>query len=406
MPLTEPQKRIFDDPARFRVAVCGRRFGKSFLAIWELARAARFPGQRVLYIAPSYRQAKSIIFDPLVEQLSKRKWIRKINQSELTITLINGSSIELRSADAADSMRGISGSFAVLDEFAFFEKGKSVWTDVVRPLLSDQEGGCLFITTPQGQGNWSYDLFLQAQTTEGWSAYQYRTIDGGQVSEEEVEAAKRDLDESTFAQEYLADFTATTRNILSSFDMRENVKPFDGEINKIWIGADFNIDPVTAVVGTPVDGGFHIFDEIAMYNSNTNELAEEIIRRYGTACTVFPDPAGSARKTSARGRSDHYIQREHGLMVRAPRAHSPVKDRNATVNMLFKNAAGLRRLFIDPSCKKLIESVNKYSYKAGTMQPDKGEYDHLCDALGYVIDFNFNIKTRDDTRFKPKSYGI
>ena len=401
MPLTQPQLNIFDDPARFRVAVCGRRFGKSFLAIWEIARAARQPNQRVLYIAPSYRQAKSIIFDPLIEQLTKRNWVKRVNQSELSITLINGSKIELRSADAADSMRGLSGSFAVLDEVAFMDK--TVWTDVVRPLLSDQEGGALFITTPQGQ-NWVYDLYLQGETLDDWSSYQYTTLDGGQVSAEEVEAAKRDLDDNTFRTEYLADFTSTSRLIYYAFDKKENIRAFDGEIKQIWVGADFNIDPVSAVIATPRGNTLHVFDEIVMYNSNTHELAEEIRNRYGVV-TIYPDPAGAARKTSSRGKSDHDILREFGHMVKSPRSHSKVKDRNAVVNSMLKNAAGERKLFVDPKCKKLIESLAKHQYKSDTMVPDKDSgYDHLTDSLAYMVDYNYSIH-KTDTHNKPTRFG-
>ena len=401
MPLTQPQLNIFDDPARFRVAVCGRRFGKSFLAIWEIARAARQPNQRVLYIAPSYRQAKSIIFDPLIEQLTKRNTVKRVIQSELSITLINGSKIELRSADAADSMRGLSGSFAVLDEVAFMDK--TVWTDVVRPLLSDQEGGALFITTPQGQ-NWVYDLYLQGETLDDWSSYQYTTLDGGQVSAEEVEAAKRDLDDNTFRTEYLADFTSTSRLIYYAFDKKENIRAFDGEIKQIWVGADFNIDPVSAVIATPRGNTLHVFDEIVMYNSNTHELAEEIRNRYGVV-TIYPDPAGAARKTSSRGKSDHDILREFGHMVKSPRSHSKVKDRNAVVNSMLKNAAGERKLFVDPKCKKLIESLAKHQYKSDTMVPDKDSgYDHLTDSLAYMVDYNYSIH-KTDTHNKPTRFG-
>ena len=401
MPLTEPQKQIFNDPARFRVAVCGRRFGKSFLAIWELARAARYPNQRVLYVAPNYRQAKSIIFDPLYEQLAKRNWIKKVNQSELTFTLINGSTIELRSADAGDSMRGLSGSFAVMDECAFYDK--SIWTDVVRPLLSDQEGGCLFITTPQGQ-NWVYDLYLNAESLDDWSSYQYTTLDGGQVSAEEVEAAKRDLDEVSFKTEYLADFTSTSRTVFYAFDKKVNVKPVQ-DIGRIWVGCDMNINPMSAVIGTPTDYGFHIFDEIVMYNSNTHELAQEIKDRYGLT-TVHPDPAGAAKKSSSRGKTDHDIIRESGHMVRAPKSHTKVKDRNAVVNSMLRNAAGESKLFIDPKCKNTIEALAKHQYKGDSMQPNKEDgYDHITDALAYVVDYNYSILPKADTRNKPRVFG-
>ena len=101
--------------------------------MWEIAKFARQPNRRILYVAPSYRQAKSIIFEDLKARLIDRRWLKKSNESELSFLLVNNTKIELRSADAADSIRGISCDFAVLDECAFFQNGASVWTDVIRP---------------------------------------------------------------------------------------------------------------------------------------------------------------------------------------------------------------------------------------------------------------------------------
>ena len=403
MPLTTPQQQIFDDGARFRVAVCGRRFGKTHLSKWEIARAARFPNRRILYLAPNYRQAKSIIWQDLKDELGARRWIKKINESELSIRLVNNTLIELRSAESSDNIRGISSDFVVLDECAFMDP--EVFYQVVRPTLSDTGGGALFITTPQGQ-NWIYELFLNAKHQSDWSSYQFTTLEGGQVAPEEIEAAKADLDERTFATEYLADFTSTSNRIFYAFDIKENVREIECEPRQIWIGGDFNIQPMSAVIGTPVNGGFYIYDEIELPNSNTHELCQEIERRVGfRGVTIFPDPAGAARKTSSRGRSDHDILREYGFAVRAHRSHPKVKDRNATVNSMFCNAAGQRRLWIDPKCRKLIQSVAKHQYKPDTMIPDKDSgWDHMTDSLGYVVEYNFPI-VQKDTSNKPKYWG-
>jgi hypothetical protein len=405
MPLSKPQRTIFDDPNRFRLAVCGRRFGKTHLSKWEIARAARFPNRRILYLAPNYRQAKSIIWQDLKDELGDRRWIKKINESELSIRLVNNTLIELRSAESADSIRGISCDFVVLDECAYMPS--EVFSQVIRPTLSDTGGGALFITTPISQSNWVYDLYMQCDHLEDWSSYQYTTLDGGNVPELEIEAAKRDLDLKTFQAEYLADFTSGSRLVYYAFDKKNNIKPFTDRPNQIWIGADFNIEPMSAVVGTPTKEGFHIFDEIIIQNSNTHELAEEITRRYGGhRITVFPDPAGSARKTASRGRSDHDILREYGLEVKSKRAHPKVKDRNAVVNSMLLNAQGESRLFFDPKCKTTIDSVSRHSYKMNTMIPDKDSgTDHATDCLAYVVDYNYAIRDTRDTFNKPKVFG-
>ena len=104
MPLSNAQRLIADSPFRFRVAICGRRFGKTHLAIRELAKYARHPGQRVWYVAPTYRQAKQTVWSKLKKKLRGLRWIKSVNESDLTVTLVNGSEITLRSADNYDSL--------------------------------------------------------------------------------------------------------------------------------------------------------------------------------------------------------------------------------------------------------------------------------------------------------------
>ena len=118
MPLSTAQKVIGDDETRFRVVVAGRRFGKTYLSVREMAKFGRFPKRKIVYIAPSYRQGKQTVWADLKTRLGDLGWIKRVNETELTITLINGSQIMLRSADNYDSMRGLGIDFVVFDEFA------------------------------------------------------------------------------------------------------------------------------------------------------------------------------------------------------------------------------------------------------------------------------------------------
>ena len=118
MGLTKPQKEVIEDTARFRVLISGRRFGKTFLAINELARFARYPKKKCWYVAPSYRMAKGIVWQDLLDRMYKHKWVSSVNGSDLSINLKNGSTISLRGADNEQSLRGVGLDFLVLDEFA------------------------------------------------------------------------------------------------------------------------------------------------------------------------------------------------------------------------------------------------------------------------------------------------
>jgi len=396
LPLSNPQKTIFNDESRFRVVSAGRRFGKSFLSIWEMARAARYPNQKIMYVAPSYRQAKSIIWDELKNQLISKRWVKKINESELSILLVNGSTIVLRSADAGESIRGLEFDLVICDEMAFFPSA-TIWTDIIRPTLSSRPGSkALFISTPQGMGNFFYDLYQQGLTTEDWNSHQYTTLEGGQVPEKEIEAAKRDLDHRTYLQEYEASFQSSGNIIFYAFD-KDNIEKFSGEVpNQIHIGLDFNISKMVAVVAVKYKTGLHIIDEIVLRNTNTDEMCQAIKQKYPDKMIfVYPDSAGSQRKTSAGTNTDHTILQQYGLRIQVNKANPLVKDRINAGNRLLCDANGNRNLFIEPDCKEVITAISKWEYQPNTSIPKKDAekgYDGVNDSWSYMVSFLYPIK--------------
>ena len=130
-------------------------------------------------------------------------WTGRPNETDLSIQLISGGTIALRGADNYDSLRGDGLDFLVLDEYA--SMAPEAWTQVLRPALSDREGGALFIGTPQGF-NHLYNLFEQARGDNNWAAFQFTTEQGGNVPLEELQSAARELDERTYRQEFQASF--------------------------------------------------------------------------------------------------------------------------------------------------------------------------------------------------------
>jgi len=407
MPLSKAQKEVFSSEARFRVLITGRRFGKTFLALNELAKFSRYPRKKVWYIAPTFRMCKDIMLDPLVEKMTKHKWISKVNYSDLSITLKNKSLIQLRSSDNFNSLRGVGLDFICMDEFS--DVDERAWYEVLRPTLSDKSkmGAALFLGTPRGFGNWSYNLFTRQESDKNWESFQYTTLDGGQVSENEIEQAKNDLDDRTFKQEYMASFEKYSGQIYYNFDRQENViDEYVTTTNSIHIGIDFNIDPVSAVISEVKQDNLYVYDEIVIYSSNTDELVEEINNRYsGKHIFVYPDPASKQRKTSAGGRTDLSILKNAGYNVRVRNAHPLIRDRINAVNTKLKNAKGLRTLFIANNCKNVIKSIERQIYKEGTSLPDKeNNYDHMNDALGYLVEFLYPIK-RDFKPSPPKRFS-
>ena len=392
MPLTKPQKKVILDKSRFRVLITGRRFGKTFLAINELAKFASQPNKKVWYVAPSYRQAKAICWNVLKEKMIYHKWAKSINHSDLTITLKNNSQITLRGSDNENSLRGVGLNFLVMDEFA--DTSKETWYEVLRPTLSDTKGHALFCGSPRGFGNWSYELFKLGETNTDWQSFKYTTLEGGQVSDDEIEQAKQDLDMRTFQQEYEATFVNYSGMIYYNFDRDKNIVTNCNNSDFLHIGLDFNVDPMSAVVCSIIGEKIFVMDEIQIYSSNTNEMTDEIKIRYpGKKIIVYPDPSARQRKTSAGGLTDIAILKNAGFDVRSRSSAPLVRDRINAVNSKLKNVNGKNNLFILQSCKNVIKSLERQIYKEGTHIPDKDSgYDHMNDALGYLIEYNFPLK--------------
>ena len=410
MPLTKPQAEVAASDKRFKVVCAGRRFGKSVLAIRELARVARTPDSKVMYVAPTYQMCRNIVWSPLKNKLRDLNWIKKVNESRLEIILRNNSIIMLRGADSPDSLRGIGLNATVIDEVA--DVKPEVWTEVLRPTLSDKSGTALFLGTPKGVGNWFKDLYDMAAIDKNWGAWQFTTLEGGNVPVEEIEAAKNDLDSMTFLQEYGASFNTATNLVYYSFKPENNVKEYKIEKDKlknIIIGTDFNVSPMATVVAVQTMTGLHIIDEIALWSSNTDEMVQEVRNRYPTQhITCFPDPAGVQRKTSAGGRTDISILQNAGWNVKFKPRHPLVRDRVNAVNSLLLNSNGDSRLLIDPKCKELIKCLTRFSYKEGTLIPDKNgtkDYSHFPDALGYGVDYMFPV-TRQIKTQKQQTFGM
>ena len=407
MPLSIPQKNICDSDARFRVAVTGRRFGKTHVAMRELARFASQPDKLIWYCSPSYRMSKNIVWDSLKGKLKELRWVEATNEAELMLRLKSGSKIYLKGADAPDSLRGVGLDFLVMDEFQDIEP--KTFTEVLRPTLSDKKGQALFLGTPRGVGSWSHEMYTMAKTTEDWDSFTYTTLDGGNVSEAEINEAKRDMDERTFNQEYLANFSTYSGVVYFSWDREKNIKahkPLD--LKEIYVGQDFNVGALASAISVIENGKVYFIDEILMNGSNTEDVCDELKRRYpNSRITVFPDPAGRQRRTSAGGKTDISILQNAGFNVQVRNSHTAIRDRVNAVNAKLKNTLGERSLFVDPKCKNIVNSLEKMVYKPGTNIVEKdGSLDHMADAVGYLIDFLYPLRTDYNDNTTPDRWAF
>jgi len=389
--LTAPQRSVWNSSRRFKLLCSGRRFGKTYLCITRLiCWALEKPGSLNWYVTANYRMAKQIAWRQL-KVMAPSELVVKRNESDLSIEFVNGSVVALRGADNEDSLRGVSLASLVIDEAAYVKQ--TAWEMVLRPALSDQGGPAWFITTPAGL-NWFHDLWEQAQTQEDWQTFSYTTVQGGNVATEEVDAARRTLDERTFRQEYLASFETLSGRVYPDFS-DDNISDTIQDIgSEIYWGTDFNVSVMAGVLASRVGDTIHIWDEISVNQSNTDEVCTLIRERFPNRRIVaYPDPTGSARKTSSAGRTDHDIIRRYGFHCVSPKAPWSVKDKINATNWMIRTADGHLKLFIHPRCKHTIKALKNVTYKQGADDYviDKAAgIEHWTDGLGYLILGAFN----------------
>jgi len=159
----------------------------------------------------------------------------------------------------------------------------------------------------------------------------------------------------------MATFEEYAGRVYYAFDRRIHAMTYAGATpHTIYIGCDFNIDPMSAVLFAREGDTLHAFDEIRIFSSNTNELVDEVHSRYPKARIIaFPDPAGAQRKTSANGQTDIRILQNAGWTVKARSVHTAVRDRVNAVNSRLKSVSGQIKMFIAPKSKQTIEGLEK-----------------------------------------------
>jgi hypothetical protein len=221
------QQTVFKDHTRFKVIAAGRRCGKSRLsAVTLLIEGLNCPeGSSVMYVAPTLGQARTIMWDLLMD-LGKPV-IKSAHINNLEITLVNNRKILIRGADNQDSLRGVSLSYLVMDEVAFIKS--EIWERVLRAALSDKKGRAMFISTPSGRNHF-YEWYQLGQSNldEDWKSWHFTTADNETIDPKEIEAAKRTLSSFAFGQEYLSSFNNAGAGLFKEEWIKFDEQPKDG----------------------------------------------------------------------------------------------------------------------------------------------------------------------------------
>ena len=410
MILTPAQSVIAKDLHRFRVLCCGRRFGKTTLAIDQIKGCAAYRTSRVCYIAPTFQQARDIAWEQLKRDCKDAAI--SINESRLEIRLANvegkESLIVLRGWEAVETLRGQQFDLVVIDEVASMRDFWMQWQEVVRPTLTDTRGEALFISTPKGFNhfyelyNMEYGIGDKAPDSD-FKSFHYTSFDNPHLPIDEIEKARAELGPYRFDQEYMAMFSKLEGLVYKEFDRGKHLLTPEamekrmGEnyvYRELMVGIDFGYTAPCAVLSIYRDAqdALYVLHEWYERGKTDVEVAEYVAAL--KANRVYPDPEAPAAIKELRNR---------GVNVRTViKGKDSIKNGIDDVRELFR--AG--KLFISTECRNLIQELEMYSYpdkKPGHNEDELpiDENNHALDALRYVVSMAGSAVSNRPTTFVP-----
>jgi predicted phage terminase large subunit-like protein len=381
------------DEKRFIIAVCGRRWGKTTLSLVAAVDQA-LKGHKVWIIFPVYPQALEswLNLKSLVRQLPEE--YAEIREVEKRIVLKNKGSIQIKSANKPETLRGAGGiSLIIFDEVAY--QDKETW-ETVRPILSDSLGKALFISTPNGM-NWFYELFDNAKRRADWKVFHYPTEQSPRINKDELAQAREELGSLVYAQEFLAEFTEVghmfKREWFKYYDVIDGDDPeyiLDDEIVKhselsifgtmdtalsIKETADYS---VIMAVGTTPSGKLLIMD---------------IFRDRLEAPDLLPKIEAMITKWNMSWLGVEDASFGLGIIQMARRQGLPIKNLKADKSKTARSvpaAAGVENgsIWFLKNAKWLVEFEREL-----TSFPSSGSHDDMVDALAYAARFGIVRKT-------------
>ena len=378
MQLTPAQDQIISDTHRFRVVVCGRKFGKTTLNAEELvANAISGNNRRVMYVAPTLGVARQLMWDRLKQYGVGIKENDSRLEMKVATPYKGSSTIFLGSWEKIQLYRGDEFDFIEFDEVQEFRNFWIGWNEAMRPTLTPRKGMAMFSGTPKGFNHF-YDLYNLEYEDTDFKSFHFTTYDNPYIDRDEIDKEKSKKTDDEFAQEYLAEFRKSSGLVFKEFNRELHL--YDGIINGFTerlAGVDFGYTNPTAIPTVLVkDGTYYVSQELYRTQMTDDEVADYVAnQKYNK---VYPDPESP---------SAIELLRRKGVNIRdVKKGKDSIQNGISQVRELFKQ----NRLFIHKSCINLISELEMYSYldqrpEHNSNENPQDKYNHAIDALRYVV---------------------
>lgn len=416
--LLPSQNKFHTMKERFKGFSGGVGSGKSLILCHQsLYLALKNKLRTGLIGAPTYGMLRDATLATFLQLCEEWDVEVELNQAQMTAMLpLTRSKILFRSLDRPEHLRGSNLAWFGVDELSYCSE--EAWMRLEArlrdPLANKLEG--IGVWTPKGF-DWVHRRF-RGEPVKGYGLVEATPFENHYLLDstpDYYERLKASYDPLFYKQEVLGEYlNIQVGRVYHAFDRRESLEEVvvgDDEL-LLW-SLDFNINPMSSVVGVRRGEEVFIVDEIVLRTSSTPEVCEEFVRRYGhrrAGVRIYGDASGRQHH-SASAYSDYEVMRKFfGRWPRlnakflTARSNPPVRDRVNLVNARLEAADGQRRLFIDPKCRELIKDLEQVVYK-----PDQGVIDkdrdsdrtHVSDALGYLLWQEHGASTRMGLRGRP-----
>ena len=392
---------LHDSTQRWSCIVAHRRAGKTVACVNHLIRDAIQTDRvdfRGAYIAPFYRQAKSVAWD-YFKQFTRVIEGVSVNESELRIDFMNGARIQLFGADNADALRGMFFDAVICDEYGDWKPG--VWNYILRPALADRQGKAIIIGTPKGR-NQFWEVYNKAEHSDDWLALKITASESGILPQSEFNALKAELSEDSWRQEMECDFDAAIPGAIWGRELYQ--AEVDGRITgveydryvPVHTAWDLGYSDDTAIFFyQAIHGEVHVIDYYAASGKSIDHYAAHVLSKPYKFGTHFLPHDARAKTLASGGKSVIEMLAEHlGIKNMAITPSLSMQDGIQAARQMMP-----RVWFDRERCSEGLEALKQYQREWDDDKKqfkDKPRHDwtsHASDSFRYLA-----INWREEAR--------
>lgn len=387
--------KIIKSKAKNVMLFGGSRSGKTFMLVYAvIIRAIKVKSRHVILRQNFNHVKRSIWLDTLPKVLSLcfPDLHAHPNKSDFYYKLANGSEIWIGGMDDQKSVEKILGNEYSTIYFNECSQLDYSSIQIAKTRLAEKNKllkKCFYDENPPTKSHWSYWLFekgidpldeVPINNREDYVSLLMNPGDNLDNIDDEYLSMLEKMPEKERNRFLLGKYNDESNGqVYYAFKRDVHVKNLERKPGTVWIGMDFNVNPMSAVIGQLIDNKFHILDEVYLTNADTYKMCDELKRRGYGGLKIIPDSTGANRKTS--GKSDFDILKDSGFTIES--TYNPfVTDRVNNINRLFT----ADDIVLDHKCKKLINDLERVVWKDSKLDQSGANkmLTHVSDCLGYL----------------------